>query len=467
MSQARLQRAGHEWLVPLTLLISAFAGAAVPQDFLPSGARIFVAACIATGVFAVAVFRPALCLYAVAILAVSGWTAPLFSAGVWDLRAFDVFYFPVVFGVLLRRPQQPPNRKQKQVSFYLIVALGVAGLSVIFQGFEAGSSLQEAAVSWIRLVQTFSLVLIFPLVPVNTEALQRAVAGAVCVAIIVSLILFVLDHDLPSLVTERAEGLAGPNSLGLISALLLIRASVLRPQLGWKTFAFHAGIAILGLAASKAFGASLAAALAIAIGKKTIRLPSSRILRLAVRSTALLAVAFVGFALARPQSMPFADGFNVSSSMQHVLVGRVGIRLVAENPLFGVGWSRSSNPEIIGSQEVVDPLRERFRDTNPFFFPDVTPTSVHNAYIQIAAETGLIGLIMIALCVAGIISVLGGGQTPMNPRDRVFSLWILAIAIWWNTSPLFGPQLDTLLFALCLGALAKGHLERDSLRHLP
>ena len=74
------------------------------------------------------------------------------------------------------------------------------------------------------------------------------------------------------------------------------------------------------------------------------------------------------------------------------MLATAGLELFVDNPIAGVGWQRS--PEVINDPELNAQLRRRFGSAiNPEFLPDQNPTSVHNAYIQVVAEAGLIGLV--------------------------------------------------------------------------
>jgi hypothetical protein len=44
--------------------------------------------------------------------------------------------------------------------------------------------------------------------------------------------------------------------------------------------------------------------------------------------------------------------------------------------------------------EIARELRTRFPGARHDFFPDVTPASVHNTYVQMLADLGLIGFVL-------------------------------------------------------------------------
>ena len=85
--------------------------------------------------------------------------------------------------------------------------------------------------------------------------------------------------------------------------------------------------------------------------------------------------------------------------------------------------------------------------------------SVHNAYIQVAAEEGVIGLLALVVVAVGIRRrVRKVRAQTTDPAIRAALRWaclvLVVVLIWWNDNPLFGGQAETLLAALALGTLA-------------
>src|SRR6059058_2298006 len=101
-----------------------------------------------------------------------------------------------------------------------------------------------------------------------------------------------------------------------------------------------------------------------------------------------------------------------------------------------------------------------FPNANPIFYPDVTPTSVHNTYIQVLADLGLVGFILfvalivaIAACVRELLRRLGPSSGLWRPA-WVMSLGFVLVMVWLNDNTLFGGQPETVVPALLIGALA-------------
>ena len=94
---------------------------------------------------------------------------------------------------------------------------------------------------------------------------------------------------------------------------------------------------------------------------------------------------------------------------------------------------------------------ERFPGANEGFFPDVNPGTVHNAYISVLAETGLVGIVALVAAFVVVRRRLRDFAVTLDGEDRaVFDtirLLLVVVLIWWNDDPLFGAQPETVLAA--------------------
>ena len=73
------------------------------------------------------------------------------------------------------------------------------------------------------------------------------------------------------------------------------------------------------------------------------------------------------------------------------MLAYIGLRIAQDNPIVGVGWQRSSRPEVF--EPYVDDARERFPDVVDLAFPaEGREWGVQNLYIQMLADAGAIGL---------------------------------------------------------------------------
>ena len=210
---------------------------------------------------------------------------------------------------------------------------------------------------------------------------------------------------------ERLEGGNTANTTGLLSAVLVVSA-IHRPTPRSKPL--RIGLIVLGLLSlsmARSLGATVALAGALAIfGIRPVSSSRSRSNALFTPTRViLLLLAVAAFAMTfRSENLPVSDEFRRSTTIHRVILAEAGVELFMQHPVFGVGWQQS--PEAVQDKELNEQLRTQFQDVNPEFFPAKNPTGVHNAYVQIVTEAGLIGLIGFLVfafgCVRGIRSLL-------------------------------------------------------------
>ena len=174
----------------------------------------------------------------------------------------------------------------------------------------------------------------------------------------------------------------------------------------------------------------------------------------------MLVVGLVVATVLRPSNLPGSSEFGYSTTVHRLVLADAGLHLFAERPLTGVGWQRG--PEEIGAPALNAVLRTEWgTGVNPNFFPrGAHGASVHNAYIQILAESGVLGFIafvaaLIAIA-AGIVRVLRA----VRPHPvlylcmRATLVLLLVILVWLNDNPLYGAESETVLMAMFLGMFA-------------
>jgi O-antigen ligase len=161
----------------------------------------------------------------------------------------------------------------------------------------------------------------------------------------------------------------------------------------------------------------------------------------------------------RPGAAPGSESFRSSSTSQRVLVGAAGIQLFLNDPVLGVGWRQSNSPEVIGAPEISSELRRRFPGARADYFPDVTPASPHNTYLQVLADTGIIGLALFAAMLFGVARGVKRLMARLDESDPLRAVaWALAMSVllmfvWLNDNPLYGGQFSTVLIAAAVGCL--------------
>jgi exopolysaccharide production protein ExoQ len=221
-----------------------------------------------------------------------------------------------------------------------------------------------------------------------------------------------------------------------------------------------AGVA--GLVLAKSVGSIAGTLVAVAVGVAAgggappPRALAARAIRLLAFLTIAAAVALFATQVLRPASSPFSSDITTRGSVaQRVIVGTAGLEVFERSPVFGVGWRQSD--QAISDPEIVSSLRSRFRETPNDLFPDLTPTTVHNSYIQTLAELGIVGLVLLAAFVASLVAGILRLLRSLPRGDdawrtiRALALAMLLIGAWFNENPIYGGQVETALLALFAG----------------
>ena len=94
---------------------------------------------------------------------------------------------------------------------------------------------------------------------------------------------------------------------------------------------------------------------------------------------------------------------GVETYSQRTVLAYIGLRIAQDNPIVGVGWQRSSRPEVF--EPYVPDARERFPDVVDLAFPaEGREWGVQNLYIQMLADAGVIGLgLLLLVGIAGVV----------------------------------------------------------------
>lgn len=126
---------------------------------------------------------------------------------------------------------------------------------------------------------------------------------------------------------------------------------------------------------------------------------------------------------------------GVETYSQRAVLAYIGLRIAQDNPIVGVGWQRSSRPEVF--EPYVPDARERFPDVVDLAFPaEGREWGVQNLYIQMLADAGVIGLALLVLVGAtGVVlawRAVTRAPTPWAAGAGLVSLCaLLAVAGEW------------------------------------
>src|SRR4029453_9071183 len=93
---------------------------------------------------------------------------------------------------------------------------------------------------------------------------------------------------------------------------------------------------------------------------------------------------------------------GVESYSQRTVLAYIGLRIAQDNPVLGVGWQRSARPDVF--EPYVDDARRGFPDVVELAFPaEGREWGVQNLYVQMLADAGAIGLLLLVLVGASAV----------------------------------------------------------------
>jgi O-antigen ligase len=218
----------------------------------------------------------------------------------------------------------------------------------------------------------------------------------------------------------------------------------------------------LGIVLSGAMTGVLGVWLAVAallVGARSLGTLRSR------RALALLAVALVvsaGTAAIRADTIErFAefiglgereDEPNVESYAHRTLLAYIGARIWLDRPVTGVGWQASSEEWAYGP--FLDDARARFPDEPDQAFPSPDhPWGIQLFYLQVAADLGIAGIVvLLALAAKGISTGIRGIRS--SPVALAGLGWLLVAAgVWTGIGLVAGIPLEALTW-ISLGLVA-------------
>jgi O-antigen ligase len=138
----------------------------------------------------------------------------------------------------------------------------------------------------------------------------------------------------------------------------------------------------------------------------------------------------------------------------------IGLRIFEDEPLLGVGWQRSSRPDVF--EPYVDAARSRFPDVDPLAFPAPgREWGVQNLYIQMLADAGAVGLVLLlVLGVGGLMLTWRTASYAPNPWAAGAGLAMLCAlltlgGVWASLGIVAGIPLQALT-SLALGLAMAG-----------
>jgi O-antigen ligase len=147
---------------------------------------------------------------------------------------------------------------------------------------------------------------------------------------------------------------------------------------------------------------------------------------------------------------------DIQTYSHHTLLAYIGYRIWREHPIAGAGWQASSEPETVDPQ--LPAAHRKFPDVSPLAFPTREhPWGVQNAYVQAAADLGLVGLVLwLAPFALALLLALRANAPP--GAVAVFTI-LAAMGIWGGQGLVAGIPLDAVTW-LGFGLAATAAAER-------
>jgi O-antigen ligase len=234
---------------------------------------------------------------------------------------------------------------------------------------------------------------------------------------------FLGHHDLAAL-SAVVIGVA-------VAAILCTTRRLSSPRLAAVALAAGAlGLVVAGSLAA-AGGFALGALLAAVVSRVRFEPSGRRLLAL----VALVAVIGAGVTAIRADSLEEFVRFlgiseerepeGVETYSQRTVLAYIGVRIWEDNPIVGVGWQRSARAEVF--EPYLADARQRFPDVVDLAFPAPgREWGVQNLYIQMLADAGIVGFVLLLAVGAGGI-VLAWRTVVHAPRPWAAGVGVASI----------------------------------------
>jgi uncharacterized protein YbdZ (MbtH family) len=149
---------------------------------------------------------------------------------------------------------------------------------------------------------------------------------------------------------------------------------------------------------------------------------------------------------------------NIETYSHHTLLAYIGYRIWRDHPAVGAGWQASTEPETV--DPVLPAAHREFPDVSPLSFPTREHEwGVQNAYVQSAADLGLIGLVLWLVPFAVALVLALGANAP--PGAVATFTVLAAMGVWVGQGLVAGIPLDAVTW-LGFGLAATAAAQRSS-----
>jgi len=395
---------------------------------------------------------------------------PLVDVGGFSLRVDDLLFATLLIDSVMRLTRVPQARTAtsalSRIFLPVVAFIAYIGMTLLMVARWHPSELGMALASFVRL-GTVSLYILIAYTTLTTENRLRRFVWFLAFIGVMSVLLGAYQLYDSMAFERRFRGFLGVNPLGVVSGLLVVlgcvqfRRGIFRNRLASY---LCLGFGLFGIFLAKSIGGMLATVTTVCFYQLVhIRRDMLGVIRVSLGigvAAAVFLVLFFTLRTAPAQSLVALKGGG--SFIQRLLMAQTGLEIFKQNPVWGVGWRMSELPEIMGATELGTLLRARFPEVIESVFPDHAEGggTVHNMYVQFLAELGLVGTLLFALLILYLVIVIRRilNETADDIRLRgcaeYCALGLVFILVWWNTTPLFGGQLESFLCFVFLGALA-------------
>ncbi len=331
-------------------------------------------------------------------------------------------------------------------------------------------------VTGLKFTEYTALVLAVPLIVRRTNDLKPLlwvlVAWSVAASVVATLQIVGTPIFDPWKAGWRQPSFLGHHDLAALSAIVtmvgcaaLVSRNALRAGRWLIPTALSAGVVGLVLSGSAAAAAGVVAAtfcLAL-VGRRRFGLDLQRALGLA----AVCVTVCVGVVVLRADPLASFLRFvgvredrpsvGVETYSQRTVLAYIGGRIFLEHPIVGVGWERSGEESAFAP--FIPDARKRFPGVVEEAFPAPgRELGIQNAYIQVAAELGVVGLgLLLSVFAAGLVLAARAARLATEAWAEIaliaLSGTISAMAIWTAIGVVAGIPLDAVTW-LVLGLAA-------------
>lgn len=338
--------------------------------------------------------------------------------------------------------------------FVLLAAAALVALVVVatFAGpfLSDGYPLAASLVSAAKFAEYGLLALAVPLIVRHrSDALALAVSltSVACAAALVGVMQIIgLIGNLDNVPAgRRMPSFLGYHDFAALAGVTLALAISVVASGAWrrlKPLCVAAGVAgVVGVSIAGALATVLALLLGgvVALAYMVIRHTLS-LRRLLAVGGLLLAVAAGSLSLRSGDVADFigflgtsrAGTANIQTYSQRTVLAYIGLQIFLDHPLTGVGWQASELP--VNFEPHLGAARRRFPDVAAQALPSRShPWGVQNAYVQAAADMGVLGLAaLLATIVAAFARAVAGSlRAPPGPLALAIALGILVCAAEW------------------------------------